>query len=198
MNNQHKKTYSEPNSIAESIEDAMGFRSKTKSISLGIKLGILTAVLTALYFFIFKMVSFDSYILVYISKFFVVGGIMTLGFLLFKPTNQRPTFMQGLRLSGTITVSAAISFLLLQAFMALIGSPAYFEPELYQKVANEGTSMSIIGYMIFLISFIEVVIYGMIAGIANILYFTRPLKTSKRSFNRNENEKISYPYTKAA
>ncbi|MEZ4883150.1 MAG: hypothetical protein R3E32_00345 [Chitinophagales bacterium] len=191
MNQQINKT-NVPNTLAEKIEDAMGFRSKVQSISLGIKLGVLTAALTALYFFFFKMVSFDNYVLVHLSKFFIIGGIMAIGFILFKPRKEQPSFAQGVRLAGTITLAAAVSFLLLQVFLALIGSPAYFEPEMSGRAMVEGADNSMVAYMMFVISLLEVVIYGMIAGIASILYFTSPLKTSKRSSNVNETQESSY------
>ena len=181
-----------PETLAERIEDAMGFRSKVQSISLGIKLGILTAVLTAFYFFLFSTVSFDNYILVHLSKFFVIAAIMFTGFILFKPRRNQPTFAQGARLAGTITVVAAISFLALQSLFAVMGSPAYLEPELYGKALSEGVDSGTISYSMAFISFIEVVIYGLISSIACLLYFTRPLKTSKRSSNRNESEEERY------
>ncbi len=184
-----------PETLAEKIEDAMGFRSKVQYISLGIKLGVLTAVLTALYFFIFKMVTFDNYIFIHLSKFFVIGAIMFLGFILFKPRKKHPSFYQGVRLAGTITVSAAISFLLLQVFLTVVGGPAYLEPELFGQAIAEGADRTMIAYVMFLISFIEVVIYGMIAGIASILYFTRPLKTSKKSYNENEVEENNFVHS---
>lgn len=175
-----------PNTLAEKIEDAMGFRSKVQSVSLGIKLGVLTAVLMALYFFIFKMFSFDNYVFIHLSKFFVIGAIMFLGFVLFKPRKQQPSFYQGVKLAGVITFAAAISFLSLQLLFVLIGSPAYLEPEMYGQAIGGGADIDMtISFMMF-ISFLEILIYGMISGIGNILYFTRPLKTSAMSSNENE------------
>lgn len=165
MNTKYQETY-QSNTLAEKIEYILGMEQKAKAIPTGIKMGALTAALMTLYFIIFTGLSFKYFLLAHLAKLFVIGMVMFTGFYLFRHVNHRMTFLQGLKLATTNSLIAAFSLMMMEILLSSFGSTLQLQPQMYAQLEVSPILLSFV-------SFIEVMAFGMISGIACILFFTK-------------------------
>ncbi len=98
MNTEYQKEYQpNKNNTTEKTESILGMDGNPKAIPTGIKMGLITALLIGVYFIIFTGLTFKYFLLAHLARLFVIGLIMFIGFYLFRHTNSRMTFFQGLK-----------------------------------------------------------------------------------------------------